>query len=675
MNTLNSIPEEVVERVKNLRKKIQEASYAYYVLDKPIMEDAVYDQLYRELQELETQYPSLITPDSPTQRVGEKPSSQFTPIPHRIPMYSLENAFNFQQLKQWETRWQRQLDTIPEFEYVCELKIDGVAVALTYENGVLVRGLTRGDGITGEDITANIKTIKTIPLRLHTESPPPVLEVRGEVFLPLEEFERINQEKKEKGESPFANPRNAAAGTIRQLDPKIVSQRRLKFFAYAAHILPEENNILATQSETLEYLKQIGFLVNENYQVCPNLEAVKSYLESWEKRRNELPYTTDGVVIKINSLNLQKQLGFTQKFPRGAIAYKFPAEEAVTKIKDIVLSVGRTGVVTPIAIMEPVFLAGTTVQKATLHNAQHVQELDVRMGDTVVIRKAGEIIPEVVRVIKELRPSHTQPFLTPEKCPECNSPLHRESDAITRCLNNSCPAILRGSLIHWASRDAMDITGLGEKTVVALMETGLVKSIPDLYYLTPAKLLPLDKMGKKSADNLIRAINNSKKQPFPRVLYGLGIRHIGAVNAKIIAETFKDIDSLMKASTEDLMAIDGIGEEIASSLVSWFRIEQNRRLIDELKNIGLRLQLEEKVEAKEQKLAGKVFVITGTLPSMTREEARTIIEKHGGKVNSSISSKVDFLVVGEKPGSKLEKAKKMGIKIINEEELLWLIGG
>lgn len=674
MNTINSIPQEVVERVNNLRKQLQEASYAYYVLDKPIMEDAVYDQLYRELQDLEAQYPSLITPDSPTQRVGEKPSNQFTPTPHRIPMYSLENAFNFQELKQWENRWQKQLDAIPEFEYVCELKIDGVAVALTYENGILVRGLTRGDGMTGEDITANIKTIKTIPLRLHIQSPPPILEVRGEVFLPLEEFERINREREEKGESPFANPRNAAAGTIRQLEPKIVSQRKLKFFAYTAHILPEENNILTTQEDTLKYLKQVGFLVNENYQVCPNLEAVKAYLEYWEKKRHQLPYTTDGVVIKINSLNLQKQLGFTQKFPRGAIAYKFPAEETVTRIKEIVLSVGRTGAVTPIAIMEPVFLAGTTVQKATLHNAQHVRELDVRVGDTVVIRKAGEIIPEVVRVIKELRPNNSQPFLMPEKCPECDSLLYQESEAVIRCLNNSCPAILRGNLIHWASRDAMDITGLGEKTVVALMAAGLVKSIPDLYYLTPEKLLPLDKMGKKSADNLIQAINNSKRQPFPRVLYGLGIRHIGAVNAKIIAETFKDIDSLMKASPDELMAIDGIGEEIASSLVSWFKVEQNRQLIDQLKKIGLRLQLEEKLEVKDKKLAGKVFVITGSLPSMTREEAKTIIEKHGGKVNSSISSKVDFLIVGEKPGSKLEKAKKMGIKIINEAEFLSLIG-
>ncbi|RMF21656.1 MAG: NAD-dependent DNA ligase LigA, partial [Cyanobacteria bacterium J083] len=511
---------QIKQKAARLRQQLQKANYAYYVLDSPIMEDTVYDHLYRQLEELEAQYPEIITPDSPTQRVGDRPAEKFVTVKHNIPLYSLENAFNLEELSQWEQKWQRQLQEIPEFEYVCELKIDGSALALTYENGILIRGATRGDGITGEDITQNVRTIRTIPLRLNLDDPPEIVEVRGEAFLPLAEFERINQEREAQGEPLFANPRNAAAGTLRQLDPQVVYRRKLNFFAYAIH-LPTQPQRIKSQWQALEFLQQIGFLVEPHRQLCQSLTEVETYYQNWEKNRKNLPYLTDGVVVKINSFELQKQLGFTQKFPRWAIALKYPAEEVPTTVLDIVVNVGRTGAVTPMAIMEPVQLAGTTVQRASLHNYQRVAELDIRVGDTVVIRKAGEIIPEVVRVIKELRPDNTVPWQMPTHCPECGSKLVQiKGEAIIRCVNSSCPAILRGSLVHWASREALDIDGLGEKVAALLIEHKLVKSIADLYELTIDDLVALPRLGKKSATNLINAIANSKSQPFPRVLYG-----------------------------------------------------------------------------------------------------------------------------------------------------------
>lgn len=670
---MNNISPEKIERIKDLKRQLQKASYAYYVLDNPIMEDSVYDQLYRELLTLETEYPSLITPDSPTQRVGDKLSSQFNSVAHNIPLYSLDNAFNFNELKEWEKRWQRQVEEIPEFQYVCELKIDGSAVALTYENGLLVRGLTRGDGVTGEDITNNLRTIRSIPLRLEMDNPPEVLEVRGEVFLPLEEFKRINEQKEKLGENLFANPRNATAGTLRQLDPQIVSERKLSFFAYNAYILPEDKS-LKTQSQMLDFLSNIGFLVNPNYQVFNSLSALKEYLDEWEKKRHQLPYMTDGMVIKINSFSLQQKLGFTQKFPRWAIALKYPAEEVPTIVEKIIVNVGRTGAVTPMAIMKPVQLGGTTVQKATLHNGERVRELDIRVGDTVTIRKAGEIIPEVVEVLTDLRPKNTQPFQMPTHCPECNSVLVKpETEAVLRCVNNSCPGILRGSLIHWASRDAMDIRGLGEKVVISLMECRLVKSIADLYRLTAFQISDLERMGEKSAQKLIDAINNSKKQPFARVLYGLGIRYVGQVNAKILAENFEDIDKLINANQEELESINGIGEEIAKSVILWFKNPENIQLINELKSLNINFKTEIKSQTLSSDLKNKTFVLTGTLPTLKRNEAKKLIESIGGKVSSSISKKTDFVLVGEKAGSKLEKAQQLQLKIINETEFLALV--
>ncbi|MEO1693325.1 MAG: NAD-dependent DNA ligase LigA, partial [Cyanobacteria bacterium J06631_6] len=649
------------------------AGYAYYVLDQPIMEDSVYDQLYRQLQDLEAAYPELVTADSPTQRVGDRPAAKFTSVKHNIPLYSLENAFNDAELAKWENRWQKQLAEAPEFNYVCELKIDGSAIALTYEDGILVRGATRGDGVTGEEITQNIKTIRTIPLKLNLDNPPPRVEVRGEAFLPLDIFAEINQERVKQGEATFANPRNAAAGTLRQLDSKIVAQRKLNFFAYTLHA---EDRDITSQWESLELLQQMGFLVNPNRQLCSSLAEVAEYFQTWDTGRKTLPYMTDGVVVKLNDYQLQQQLGFTQKFPRWAIALKYPAEETPTIVEDIIVNVGRTGAVTPMAVMQPVELAGTTVQRATLHNSDRVAELDIRVGDTVVIRKAGEIIPEVVKVLSELRPSNTVPYQMPTICPECSSTLVRpEDEAVTRCINQSCPAILRGSIIHWASRNALDIRGLGERIAILLIKHNLVSSVADLYTLTVEEIASLERLGAKSAENLVKAIAKSKHQSYDRILYGLGIRHVGSVNAKVLAENFPSIEKLSQASFESIEAIYGIGEEIAQSVFEWVRIAANQALIHQLQTIGF--QLEQATETAEddtdQIFRGKTFVITGTLPTLKRNEAKDLIEQRGGKVTGSISKKTDYLLLGENAGSKLAKAEKIGVTRLSEAELLTLL--
>ncbi|WP_374189017.1 NAD-dependent DNA ligase LigA [Scytonema millei] len=695
------------QRVRELQQLLQNASYAYYVLDNPIMEDSVYDRLYRELQELETQYPHLVTPDSPTQRVGEKPATQFSSVRHNIPLYSLENAFNIDELKAWEQRWRRnapgfvlkalekdkgnkgdkeaqeQFKTqysptpnsqLPTPLYVCELKIDGSAIALTYENGLLARGVTRGDGVMGEDITQNVKTIRSIPLRLQVENPPPRVEVRGEAFLPLDVFEQINQERSQKGEPPFANPRNAAAGTLRQLDPRIVDKRRLDFFAYTLHVAGRDDaSVYQTQWEALELLQQMGFKVNPHRQLCPTVQEVAEYYRYWDTERLNLPYMTDGAVVKINSLSLQEQLGFTQKFPRWAIALKYAAEEAPTRVEEIAVNVGRTGALTPMAIMRPVQLAGTTVSRATLHNSDRVAQLDIRVGDTAIVRKAGEIIPEVVRVLPELRPAGTQPFQMPTHCPTCSQPVIKEG-AVTRCVNASCPSILKGALEHWVSRDALDINGMGEKLVHQLVDRGVVDSVADLYNLNAEKLMQLERMGQKSAEKLVQAIAASKTKPWSRVLYGLGIRHVGSVNAQVLTQKFFTVEQLAAAKTTDIESVYGIGAEIAHSVYDWFRIPANQSLIARLQAAGLQLAGEAVEESRQNDaslpLAGKTFVITGTLPTLKRDEAKELIQKAGGKVTDSVSKKTDYLVVGEEAGSKLDKAQKLGISILSEAQLL-----
>ena len=671
-----AVPSEIQHRSEQLHQQLQKAGYAYYVLDNPIMEDAVYDRLYRELQDLESHYPELIVPDSPTQRVGDRPATQFTSVRHNIPLYSLENAFNIEELKKWQDRWQRQASEITEYEYVCELKIDGSALALTYEKGLLVKGVTRGDGISGEDVTPNVRTIRTIPLRLNLENPPEFIEVRGEAFLPIDEFDRINQEREQTGESLFANPRNAAAGTLRQLDPQVVDRRRLDFFAYTLH-LPNNLEVQPeTQWEALEFLQKMGFRVNPNRKVCSSLEDVTDYFQEWDEKRKTLAYMTDGAVVKINSVPLQKALGFTQKFPRWAIALKYPAEEAPTIVKEITVNVGRTGAVTPMAIMGPVQLAGTTVQRATLHNRDRIAELDIRVGDTVIIRKAGEIIPEVLRVLPELRPANTAPYQMPENCPECGSKLLRpEGEAVTRCVNRFCPAIVRGSIVHWASRDALDINGLGEKIVEQIVDRGLVKSVADLYALTSQELAILERMGKRSSEKLVAAIADSKKQSYARVLYGLGIRYVGKVNAELLTENFTTIEQLAKMSVGDLENVHGIGLEIARSVWEWFQNPENISLVENLRSAGFNFgqnipRLSSPSDLNTTGVfAGKILVITGTLPTLGRQEAAALIKQAGGKITSSVSKKTDYLVVGENAGSKLEKAKKLGIPQLSEEQL------
>ncbi len=683
---MEQVTQAVKQRVQELRQLLQNASLAYYVLDNPIMEDAVYDQLYRELQDLESQYPELITSDSPTQRVGERPASQFTSVRHNIPLYSLENAFNMKEFSKWQERWQRHRQESPlaqgglgEIEYVCELKIDGSAIALTYENGILVRGATRGDGVAGEDITQNVRTIRSIPLRLNLDNPPGRVEVRGEAFLGLEVFKQINQERSSAGESLFANPRNAAAGTLRQLDSRIVAQRRLDFFAYTLQIPGKDDaEVAKTQWESLELLQEMGFRVNPNRKLCRSLEDVQAYYEYWDTERLNLPYMTDGVVVKLNSILLQEQLGFTQKFPRWAVALKYPAEQAPTRVENISVNVGRTGALTPLAELQPVQLAGTTVQRATLHNSDYVRSLDIRIGDTVIIHKAGEIIPEVVRVLQELRPSGTQPFQMPTCCPVCNQPVVKPQDeAVTRCVNASCPAILKGALVHWASRNAMDINGLGEKLMHQLVDKGLVDSVADLYDLTVDRLASLERMGKKLAEKLVDAIAHSKTQPWSRVLYGLGIRHVGSVNAQTLTQKFTTVEQLSSASATNIEAVYGIGPEIAQAVYQWFRVPANQALIDRLKASGLQLANQEagKTPTPQENLflQGKIFVITGTLPTLKRDEAKALIEKAGGKVTNSVSAKTDYLLVGEDAGSKLEKAQELGITQLSEAQLLEIV--
>ncbi|MFJ8065344.1 NAD-dependent DNA ligase LigA [Psychrobacillus sp. NPDC096426] len=657
------------ERVKELHKLLYDYGYAYYVLDDPIVPDAVYDQYLHELIALEEQNPNLILPDSPTQRVGAVVSEGFQKVTHTNPMLSLSNAFNEADLRDFDRRIQGIIDEIPT--YVCELKIDGLAVSLLYEEGRLVRGATRGDGTTGEDITSNIKTIRSIPLRLKDSV---TLEARGEAYMPKSSFMKLNEERKKRGEELLANPRNAAAGSLRQLDPKMAASRNLSMFIYGMGGDGEEQNV-EKHSEALMFMKAQGLPTNKETRECASIEEVLAFVEEWTAKRNDLPYEIDGIVIKVNDYAQQEELGFTAKSPRFAIAYKFPAEEVVTTILDIDLTVGRTGVVTPTAILEPALVAGSTVQRATLHNEDLIREKDIRIGDRVIIRKAGDIIPEVVSVILEERNGTEIPYEMPTHCPVCESDLIRiEEEVALRCVNPQCPAQIQEGIYHFASRNAMNIEGLGEKVVEQLFREQLIRDVSDLYKLTIEDLVKLERMGQKSATNLVAAIEASKTNSMERVLFGLGIRHIGEKAAKILAETFHHFDALMNATKEELTVIFEIGDKMADSLVTYFEQEEVQQLIVRLKEAGLALQYTGKIVdmslLEDSPFANKTIVLTGKLLQLTRPEAKEKIEALGGKVAGSVSKKTDLVIAGEEAGSKLEKATSLGIEVWDEQKLL-----
>jgi DNA ligase (NAD+) len=650
-------------RVAELKKEINHHNQAYYELDRPEISDAAYDRLLKELMRLEKEYPQLVTSDSPTQRVGGKPLTGFQTVHHPEPLLSLSNAFSDADLKSFHQRVSQVVKD--RVEYVVELKIDGLTVALSYEDGLLVSGATRGDGYTGEDITQNLKTIVTVPLSL----PEPIssLVVRGEAFMPKKAFLKLNEEREEGGESPFANPRNAAAGSLRQLSPQVAASRQLQVFVYdVIHVTDKEIN---SHSQALDYLKELGFLVNRERFVSASIEEVIDYIEQWTKKRHQLPYEIDGMVVKVNNLDQRRVLGTTSKAPRWAIAYKFPAEEGETFIKEIIVRVGRTGVLTPTALLKPVRLAGSTVSRATLHNEDLIKEKDIMIGDTVIVHKAGDIIPEVVSVIKEKRTGKETPFVMPEKCPECGSQVVRLSDEVaSRCTGGACPAQLRETLIHFVSRDAMDIDGLGPKILTQLLESGLVHDVADLYYLFQEQLAKLDRLGEKSAQNIISAVEKSKNNSLAQLIFALGIRFVGARTGKILAQHFSSLDDLRSATEEDLKEIPEIGAKIAQSIVMYFRQEQNLHILEKLKKAGVNMTAEK--APLQGSLMGKTFVITGTLPTLSRKEAQNLIEERGGKVSGSVSKKTDYVVVGTEAGSKYDKAVALNISILSEEQLL-----
>lgn len=650
------------EQADRLRNQIRTYDYHYYVLDDPLISDSEYDRLIKQLVELEKDHPELVVADSPTQRVGGKPLEKFNSIVHRQPLLSLDNAFSFQELQDFDRRISRLVDSR---DYVTELKIDGVSISLVYENGILITGATRGDGLVGEDVTANIKTIRSIPLRLR--NPVDRLEVRGEVYMPKTEFVRLNQEKEERGERVFANPRNAAAGSLRQLNPEITAQRALAAFIY--DILYIEGETVNSQYEALQYLREQGLPVNLEARLAEDIGQVFDYCQEFQEKRHDLPYEIDGAVIKLNSLAGRNELGSTARSPRWAVAYKFPAEEKETRVIAVEINVGRTGIIAPTAIMEPVLLAGTTVSRASLHNFDLVREKDIRIGDVVLLHKAGDIIPEIIKPITERRTGHESEITPPAQCPACGSLAVRpEGEVAIRCENISCPARLKESLIFYASRTAMDIDGLGPAIIEQLVERGLVKKLEDLYSLQAEDIKSLERMGQKSAANLLNAIENSKTRPLHRLITALGIRHVGAKTARLLTEHLTNIEDFYRAETGDLTTIPEIGTIMAESIVAFFREPRNRETIQALQQAGVNT-LEPKTDLLNQSLAGKTFVLTGTLPTLSRNEAAELIEARGGKVTGSVSRKTDYVVVGDEPGSKYDKAVQLGINILDEEAL------
>lgn len=658
--------DQIVQKMERLRAELRYHNYQYYVLDKPSISDAEYDKLMRELIELEAEYPELITPDSPTQRVGHAPSAKFAAVTHAEPLLSLSNAFSEEEIYAFMERMERHS---PEpVVYVCELKIDGLAVSLNYEDGVFVQGATRGDGHQGEDITSNLRTIRSLPLRLNE---PVTINVRGEVYINRDDFQRLNAERGAKGEGLFANPRNAAAGSLRQLDPKITAGRPLDIFLYG--VGGGVSHAYKTHKEALDYVRDLGLKINPHSRICYGIDEVLAYVEEWSKKRTELPYEIDGIVIKVNDLALQESLGVTSHSPRWAIAYKFPAEQVITRVTDIEVQVGRTGALTPLAHLEPVFVSGSTVSRATLHNEDIVKDRDIRIGDYVVLQKAGDIIPEIVRSLPERRTGDEVPFVMVKECPVCAGEVVRiPGEAVTRCINPHCPAQRLERLIHFASRGAMDIDGLGPAVIGQLVEAGFVDTPADFYALSREDLLSLERFGEKSADNLLSAIEASKERPLSRVIFALGIRLVGAEVARELARHVRTIDRLQSISKEELLEIPAIGDKIAQSVVDFFAQEENTALIWALREAGVNMS-EGEQQSDRAVLEGLTFVVTGRLSRFTRDGIEERLRALGADVTSSVSKKTSYLVAGERGGSKLTRAQELGVPVLSEKDLIRFI--
>jgi len=670
----------IEKKIEALREKIRHHEYRYYVLDDPEISDADFDKVMNELKRIEAEHPELITPDSPTQRVGGKPREGFVKAKHSSPMLSLDNAYSEEELRDWERRV-HELSGRTDLEYLCELKLDGMSLALVYKDGLLERGITRGDGNIGEDVTLNVRTVRSVPLaiskdKLKKAGIPADFEVRGEMLMPLAAFRKMNEERERKGLAGFANPRNFTAGTVRQLEPSITAQRRMDFFAYM--LLKDGRTYFDRQSKAMDALELAGFKVNPNRKLAKDLEEVWKFIQSWEAKRESLPYEIDGIVIKVDRTAWQRELGFTGKAPRWAIAYKYAARGGVTQIENIVPQVGRTGKLTPVAWLKPVPIGGTTVSRATLHNMDEIERLGVKIGDWVEVERGGDVIPKVVKVVEDAGQNNEHPrgdkqFRMPEHCPVCGGNVVRTPGEVDhRCVNANCPAKLQGTILHFASRHVMDIDGLGEALVNQLTERGLLKNVADLYKLTKDDLLQLERMGEKSAENVLAEIEASKKLPLERVIYGLGIRFVGERTAQFLAEHFGSLDEIMKARAEQLEEVNEVGPRIAESIVEFFGDEHNRKLVSDLRRAGLAFSGQKK--EKGTKLAGKTFVLTGTLARHTRDEAKKMIEDAGGRVSGSVSKKTDYVVAGSDAGSKLDKARELRVSVIGEEELEELVG-
>ena len=663
------------KKLESLRDKIRHHESLYYVLDQPEISDAEFDKLMRQLKDLEAEHPELITPDSPTQRVGGKPREGFVKVPHSSPMLSLDNTYNEEELRDWERRV-HELSGRSDVDYVCELKLDGMSLALVYEDGKLVRGVTRGDGSVGEDVTLNVRTVRSIPLvipaeKLKKAGIPRDFEVRGELLMPTASFKKINEERERDGLPTFANPRNFTAGTVRQLDSNITAQRRLDYFPYM--LLRNGRTYFDRHWKTLESLDAAGFKVNQNRKLVSTMDEVWEFIQQWEAKRDSLPYEIDGIVVKVDRTALQDELGFTGKAPRWAIAYKYAARGGITKLENVRWQVGRTGKLTPVAELVPVSIGGTTVRNATLHNMDEIQRLGVKIGDWVRVERGGDVIPKVVEVDKD-HPRGRDDIDVPEKCPVCGTRVMRtEGEVDYRCVNANCPAKLLGTILHFASRGVMNIDGMGDALVTQLTERGLVKNVADIYKLTKEDLLSLERMGEKSAQNILDEIEGSKKLPLDRVIYGLGIRFVGERTAQFLAEHFGSMEALEKASVEELQNVDEVGPRIAESIAEFFSIPANRKLVERLR--GAKLTLTGEKKQRGTKLAGKTFVLTGTLPRFTRDEAKKMIEDAGGKVTGSVSKKTDYVVAGSDAGSKLDKARELGVAVIDEKQMEELAAG